>query len=166
MEHARAINIDQVLHFVNTQKPAILCLQETRLNEENYHLFQNIHYRSYQDREKGDLSTFVRKDIKANLITDTEIKDITYMLLSVHTEGEYITITDIYAKDSKPSHRHLRKLSSKYKNIVILGDLDAKHNEILDNTQITPHIKKGIQLNIFLDGKETITGKHASTQSK
>ena len=51
-----AINIDQVIHYLNKNKPAILCLQEARLTEENCYIFQNKHYESYQDRDKGDPS--------------------------------------------------------------------------------------------------------------
>ena len=54
-----AANIDQAMHYLNLQKPAILCLQEARLNEDNHQLFQNKNYRSYQDRINGDLVTFV-----------------------------------------------------------------------------------------------------------
>ena len=36
-----ATNIDQAIQFLNKSKPAILCLQETRLNEDNQHIFQN-----------------------------------------------------------------------------------------------------------------------------
>ena len=83
-----AIQVDQVMQFLNTSKPAILCLQESRLNEDNYHLFQNKHYRAYQDRETGDLVTFIRKDIKAQLINDNYLQNISYMVIDVQTEGK------------------------------------------------------------------------------
>ena len=68
-----ASNITQAINFLNTYKPAILCLQETRINEENYYMFQNKNYKSFQDRESGDLVTFIRKDIKAKLVNEKEL---------------------------------------------------------------------------------------------
>ena len=159
-----ASNIDQAINYLNTEKPAILCLQEARIKEDNYQIFQNKNYKSFQDREKGDLVTFVRKDINVKLIKDDVIKDISYMIVSIQTEGENINIANVYARDGQLHHRQLRYLTEKYKNIIILGDLNAKHNEILEHTQITQHNSNGIQLKKFLEGKDTLNSTQANVQ--
>ena len=157
-----AINIDQAIQFLNKSKPAILCLQETRLNEDNQHIFQNKHYRSYQDRISGDIVTFVRRDINARLIDDKELKNISYMILEVQTEGEKIHIANIYARDGKLHYKHLRYLTEKYKNIIMLGDLNAKHNELLVHMQKTMYNSNGLQLKIFLEGKDKLNSSQAN----
>jgi len=157
-----ATNIDQAIQFLNKSKPAILCLQETRLNEDNHHIFQNKHYRSYQDRISGDIVTFVRKDVKAKLMDDKELENISYMIIEVQTEGEKIHIANIYARDGKLQYKHLRYLTEKYKNIIILGDLNAKHSDLLAHTQKTKYNSNGLQLKIFLEGKDKLNSSQAN----
>lgn len=36
-----AINMDQITLYLNTSKPAILCIQEAKINEDNKHIFKN-----------------------------------------------------------------------------------------------------------------------------
>ena len=156
-----AINIDQAMQFLNKSKPAVLCLQEARLNEENQHLFYNKHYNSFQDRDKGDLITLIRKDIKEQLIIDKELKDLSYMIIKVHTEGEIIHIINVYVRDSKLSHKQLTYLFRKFKNTILLGDLNAKHEDILSHTQIIKYNKNGLQLKTFLEGKDKLNSTQA-----
>ena len=157
-----AVNIDQAIQFLNKNKPAILCLQETRLTTDNQHTFQNKYYRAFQDRTSGDIVTFIRKDIKAKLIDDIELSNISYMILEVHTEGEKIHIANVYAREGKLHYKQLRYLTEKYKNIIILGDLNAKHDEILTHTQKTRHNRNGLQLKVFLEGKDKLNSSPAN----
>ena len=157
-----ATNIDQAIQFLNKSKPAILCLQEARLNEDNHHKFQNKHYKSFQDRDKGDLVTFIRKDVKAQLINDNLLQDISYMIIEVQTEGEKIHIANLYARDGKLHYKQLRYLTEKYRNIIILGDLNAKQDELLPHTQKTRYNSNGLQLKSFLEGKDSLNSSQAN----
>ena len=151
-----AINMDQITLYLNTSKPAILCIQEAKINEDNKHIFKNKNYNAYLDLKTGDLVTFVRKDLKSHIIKDSAIKEITYTIVHVKAEGKIIHIINIYARDGKLQHSHLTYLMEKYKNTILAGDLNAKHIDLLQHTQRTPYNRNGIQLKTYLEGRDRI----------
>ena len=106
--------------------------------------------------KSGDLVTFVRKDIKSHIIKDSTIKEIIYNIISVKAEGEIIHIINIYARDGKLQHQHLTYLMDKYKNAILTGDLNAKHQELLQHTQKTPYNRNGVQLKTYIEGKDRL----------
>ena len=55
-------NSGEVKRYLSSTKPAVLCLQETRIKEDNKKDYEHHNYNRYM--VEPDLVTFVRKDIK------------------------------------------------------------------------------------------------------
>ena len=56
------------------------------------------------------------------------------MITKVQTEGESVFIINIYAREGKLNYKQLIYLFENYKNVILLGDLNAKHEDILIHT--------------------------------
>ena len=74
------------------------------------------------------------------------------MIIKVQTEGESVFIINVYAREGKLNYKQLIYLFENYKNVILLGDLNAKHEDILIHTQISKYNRNGLQLKTFLEG--------------
>ncbi len=151
-----ANNWEQAKQFLNQRKPAVLCLQEAKINDENRRQFQNKNYNTFFKQNNNDLITFIRKDYKAAIIEDNSYNDISTLITEIIAEGDKITVINLYARDGKLKGEHLEHHFKKYKKTIILGDLNAKHLKILPHTQKIPHNRNGTQLKKYLEGKLNI----------
>ena len=151
-----ANNWEQARQFLNQRKPAVLCLQEAKINDENRRQFQNKNYNTFFKQNNNDLITFIRKDYKATIIEEDNYDDISTLITEIAAEGDKITIINLYARDGKLKGEHLEYYFENYKKTIILGDFNAKHLKILPHTQKVPYNRNGIQLKKYLEGKLSI----------
>ena len=80
----------------------------------------------------SDLITFIRKDYNAKIVNNDTQEDISYLITEVSAEGDRIVIVNIYARDGKLKGEHF------------------------NYTQKIPHIRNGLQLKKFQQGKTSI----------
>ena len=60
-------------------------------------------------------------------------------------------MANVYARDNQLNLVDLQFLFDTYNNLIIAGDLNAKHHLILPHTQKTKYNSNGKQLHIFLE---------------
>ena len=80
----------------------------------------------------SDLITFIRKDYNAKIVNNDTQEDISYLITEVSAEGDRIVIVNICARDGKLKGEHF------------------------NYTQKIPHIRNGLQLKKFQQGKTSI----------
>ena len=149
-------NWELAKQFLNSRKPAILCLQEPKITEDNKKQFFNKNYNTFMKTGNNDIITFIRKDYSAKIINDNTHEEISYLITEVNAEGDKIIILNIYARDGKLKGEYLDYFFGKYRKIIVAGDLNAKHADILTHTQKIPYNRNGQQLKKFLEGKISI----------
>ena len=116
--------------------PAILCLQEPKITEDNKKQFFNKNYNTFMKTGNNDVITFIRKDYSAKIINDDTHEDISHLITEVSAEGDKIIIINIYARDGKLKGKYLDYFFEKYRKIIIAGDLNAKHADIRKKSHI------------------------------
>jgi len=146
-------NWEQANMFLNLRKPAVMCLQEAKINEENTKQYKNKNYNTMISKDNNDLITLVRKDYKSCIIENKEKMEISSLITEIKAEGDKIIVINIYARDGKLKGEYLEYLFEKYQKVIILGDLNAKHIDLLSHTQIVPYNSNGKQLKAYLEGK-------------
>ena len=128
---------DRLLEWIKRQKPSICCLQETHLRtKDTYRLkvkgWGKIFHANRQDRKTGvttlisDKLDFKTKDIKKD-------KEGHYLMIKGSTQGEDVTIVNIYAPNIE-APRYIQQILTDIKgdideNTIIVGDF---------NTPLTP----------------------------
>ena len=78
--------------FLGTHKPAILALQEARVTLDNKSTFFHKLYQTFT--QVGDLVTFVRTEIKANLIPHPPLP-FSIMTMQIQGEAENFQLANI-----------------------------------------------------------------------
>ena len=129
-------NWELAKQFLNFRKPAILCLLEPKITEENKKQFFNKNYNIFTKTGNNDVITFIRKDYSAKIINDDTREDISHLVTEVSAEGDKIIIINIYARDGKLKGKYLDYFFEKYRKIIIAGDLNAKHADIRKKSHI------------------------------
>ena len=93
----------------------------------------------------------VRKDIKAAMIQQLQLT-FSCTILRIRRELTHFHIANTYAMDSQLHLPDILLLFDTYDNLVLAGDLNAKHHHILPHTQKTKYNSIDKQLHIFLEG--------------
>ena len=91
-------NVDIAKTFLSTQKLEALCLQECRITTDNASSFKHKLYNTHI--LQPDLVTFIRKDIKSELITQSYITDIPILTMEIQGEDSWIILHNAYAQDN------------------------------------------------------------------
>ena len=139
-----AINIDTAKQYLGKHKPAILALQETRLSPDNSNLFYHKDYANFST--SSDLMLFIRKDIKtspANQPCD---------IIKIQGGNSFIHLANVYVRDNLLQSKDLNLLFSTYPNLLLIGDLNAKHIKISPHNKKIPYNSNGKQLYTYLQG--------------
>ena len=144
--------------FLGTHKPAILVLQEARVTLDNKSTFYHKLYQTFS--QIRDLVTFVRKDFKAHLIPHPPFP-FSIMALQIQGEEENFQLTNIYARDSQLKCAALIELFSTFPKLILVGDLNAKHHQLLPHSQLVPHNINGKELHSFMEGRDTLSANSA-----
>ena len=128
-----AINIDTAKQYLGKHKPAILALQETRLSPDNSNLFYHKDYANFST--SSDLMLFIRKDIKTSPANQPTLP-FPCDIIKIQGGNSFIHLANVYVRDNLLQSKDLNLLFSTYPNLLLIGDLNAKH------IKISPHNKK------------------------
>ena len=63
-----------------------------------------------------------------------------------------VNVINVCARDDKLEYEQLEYFFKTYKNLILLGDLNAKHDDLLTHAQKTKYNRNGIELKTFLEG--------------
>ena len=147
-----ACNTDIAKTFLSKQKPVALCLQECRISKDNINSF---HHKLYNTHVlEPDLVTYIRKDVKATTLANNQTTDTSMLAVKIEGEGHHITLYNVYARDSLLTMQDLEYTLENNPNSMMLGDLNAKHPDILKHSQLTPHNRNGTVLRDYITGKQ------------
>ena len=142
----RAVMKKNFLEYLDTEKPDILCLQETKCTQEDVEQLWPVHYTAYWNsaQKKGYSGTAIFTKERPLKVTphlgiddhDKEGRVITaeyadFFLVNVYTpnskrELERLPYRQVWDKDFLA---HLKKLEKK-KPVICCGDLNVAHTEI------------------------------------
>ena len=100
-------NWELAKQFLNSRKPAILCLQEPKITEDSKKQFFNKNYNIFTKTGNNNVITFIRKDYSAKIINNDTREDISHLINEVSAEGDKIIIINIYARDGKLKGKYL-----------------------------------------------------------
>ena len=119
-------NLTKVQTYAKINKPAGICLQETK----TAHIEINLRIPGYQNYHlDNDVTTFVRDDIK--VLVSNRIPGVDIPHIRVKVKGtKTLDIINLYARDKALTPQIMNILELKYKKAVILGDFNAKHHDI------------------------------------
>ena len=101
-----------------------------------------------------DLVTYTRKDVRATTLANNQTTDISMLAVKIEGERFHITLHNTYARDSLLTMQDLENTSENNPNSMILGDLNAKHPDILKHSQLTSHNRNGTVLRDYISGKQ------------
>ena len=144
-----AINIDTAKQYLGKHKPAILALQETRLSSDNTNSFYHKDYTNLSN--SPDLMLFIRKDIKT---TPTIQPTLPFPcdIIKIQGENSFIHLANTYVRDNLLQCKDLNFLFNNYPNLLLIGDLNAKHKKISPHNQKIPYNSNGKQLYTYIQG--------------
>ena len=75
-------------------------------------------------------------------------------VLKIQGESTHIHVANVYARDNQLNLSDIQHLFNTYNNLILAGNLNAKHHLILPHTQKTKYNSNGTQLHMFLEGLE------------
>ena len=147
-------NARKVRTYIKEHKPAIVGLQETRVKEGKPHGFESlIEYDCHTSN--GDVALLIRKDLGVESVGLVQGVDIPHIKVTIMVNGRKINIINAYAREGTLNIEQL-ELLGKVPNLLLMGDLNAKHQDILPHTQQTPSNANGRALRKFLLGHNTL----------
>ena len=149
-----AINIDTAKQYLGKHKPAKLALQETRLSAENTNTFFHKEYTNLFT--SPDLMFFIRKVIKTTVINQPTLP-FPCDIIKIQGENSSIHLANTYIRDKLLQCKDLNFLLNNYPNLLLLGDLNAKHNKISTHNQTIPYNSNGKQLYTYIQGLDDPT---------
>ena len=79
------------------------------------------------------------------------------MALQIQGEEENFQLTNIYARDSQLKCAALIELFSTFPKLILVGDLNAKHHQLLPHSQLVPHNTNDKELHSFMEGRDTLS---------
>ena len=127
-----ASNFAIAKNYLDIFKPDLLILQETKCTLDNSSSFYHKLYNKFQSN--NDVITLVRKDIKANMLQQPQLA-FSCTILKVQGESSPIHVANVYARDNQLDLFDLQYIFDTYNNLILSGDLNAKHHLILPHTQ-------------------------------
>ncbi len=121
-----------VFDFINTQGLDILALNETFLTANSNHINQIINYQLLRcDRNHskgGGVALVINNNIKFELINRVSNQNEEYIAILLKNKNvDTMLITAYTHPSSKTNYKFLEKFSKEYKNIIVLGDMNATH---------------------------------------
>ena len=154
-------NNSKVRNFLKSRKPAVIALQEIRTKPgKNHPLSRTQGYSWYS--ENSDTALMVRKDM--DILGSGTVQGVTIPHTRVKIKGNsnQLDIICVYARDGELSTDDLIQLN-KVQGAIVLGDFNAKHQEILPHSQSTSNNTNGRVLHKFLNGMDN-TGASIGTR--
>ena len=143
-------NARKVRTYIKANKPAIVGLQETRIKEGKPHGFESlVEYDCYTC--ENDVAMLIRKDLGVENVGLIQGVDIPHLKATLAVNDKRINIVNAYARDGTLNTTLLESLEG-IPNLLLMGDLNAKHQDILPHTQDTPSNANGRALRNFLLG--------------
>ena len=140
--------IDTLIDLIDTSKPDLLLLQETKLSKETNLVFDHPDYKINEFRRDnqqnnnrspgGGLMTLTKKTLQIIDEYEKTINNNEFLSTKIKTEKSNLEIINYY---NPLTHlidtNNILKLT-KNKNSIIIGDLNAKHQNWF-NLQANPH---------------------------
>ena len=93
----------------------------------------------------------VRKDIKSTMIQQPQLA-FYCTVLKIKGEATHFHIANTYTRDNQLNILNVQHLFDTWNNLVLAGNLNAKHQHILPHTRKTKYNSNGTQLHMFIDG--------------
>ena len=94
---------------------------------------------------------FIRKDIKTTP-TNQPTLPFPYDIIKIQGENSSIHLANAYVRDNLLQCKDLNFLFNNYPNLLLIGDLNAKHNKISPHNQKIPYNSNGKQLYTYIQG--------------
>lgn len=112
--------------FSNTERPHVICLQETHLDGQPWYVPNYTIYRRDRNSRGGGVALLIRKDLRSRRVTIGN----TYAIESVAAEisgpeGKF-TVASVYSPRYTPSFKNVLNTIFGVPNIIVMGDLNAK----------------------------------------
>lgn len=163
---ARVNNIDE---YLKKSKPDILLLQEIKTEEINFpfELFKKNGYHCYVNGQKAYNGVAIISKIELNNIKLNQLSDKNKQsrIISGEIKNKKINIINVYVPNGNPVNtdkftykitwlklffKELKKIKTKYKNIIIAGDFNIipkeldvyNHKKYLNDALFLPEIRK------------------------
>ena len=96
--------------------------------------------------------TYVRDDTVISKSEQDEHINLSHGLINIKHQGKELWIMNVYIRDKELKVETLQHIDKKYKNILIMGDTNVMHQDLLLHTQLTHHNENGGILKNFLEG--------------
>ena len=143
-------NNNKLFDYINIANPDIICLQETKANEEQivknflYPLNYTGKYFSAERKGYSGVATFVKKEIKANHSVGIGIECFDKEGRVIITEHPNFVLLNIYFPNGKKNEERLKykldfydsvfnlaeQIKKKQSNILLCGDYNTAHHPI------------------------------------
>ena len=144
-------SIATVKRFLKSKKPPIMMIQEARVTALNIAKFRNIpNYKMFL--HNVDTLTYIREDVQVTKTTQDDKISFSHGLINIKHQGKNLWIMNVYIRDKELKPAELIYIDKTYQHILIMGDTNAKHLELLPHTQKTAHNSNGVVLKNFLEG--------------
>ena len=127
-------------------------IQECRISKDNINSFHHKLYKMHI--LEPDLVTYTRKDVRATTLANNQTTDISMLAVKIEGERFHITLHNTYARDSLLTMQDLENTLENNPNSMMLGDLNAKHPDILKDSQLTSPNRNGTVLRDYISGKQ------------
>ena len=145
-------NSRKVRTYVKAHKPAVLGLQEIRAKTGKPYGYESLveyDYHSLND----DTAMLIRKDLTVTSVGVIPGVEVSHIKVTLLANGKLINIVNMYAREGSLTMGQLQTLEQ-VPNILLMGDLNAKHQDILPHTQSTSNNSNGRILRNFLVGQQ------------
>ena len=144
-------NSRKVRLYVKEHKPAVVGLQEVRIKEGRPHGFESLVDYDFHSAG-GDVAFLLRKDLGVTNVDTIPGVEISHLKASLGSGDKRINLVNIYARDGTLSLSILEAFE-RIPNLLLMGDFNAKHQELLPHTQHTANNHNGRILRNFLLGQ-------------
>ena len=145
-------NIPKAKAWIIKNKPAVIGLQELRL--ENEHAKPLIVPGYYVFGYDPDTALAVRNDLKIIDKGTMHSIQIPNCYCKIQGPDYTFTILNVYARNNRLKALDLRRMEAKSDRIIVMGDFNAKHHLLLDHTQIALSNDNGDELYKYFYGDD------------
>jgi len=140
MTHYSSLLINQISSVY--MKPKSQAITWKQFNHPDYKSFLHL----------PDLVTMVWNYITAEIQKSPNTRGVSCLVVKIKANTKTFSIANIYARDRTLTSDILSRIHKIHQNLLVVGDFNAVHRDILTYTLDTPHNTKGKNLYNYLCG--------------
>jgi len=148
--------IDEVVEFLYNYSPEILCINETKLNQDEELIFLKTNYNflcKSRNSKGGGVAILVRKDIKYEETKQLDKFESEHLCIKTNYKNQDLYVITYYNPPSKIIEKNmLEEIEKNFQNYIICGDLNSRSKSFGCNGEN----QNGSILNEFIQNSNVI----------